>query len=243
MLDARGRPRLRPVIRLFVSSTFSDLKLERGALQQRVFPKLEQLCLKEGFQFQAIDLRWGVSTAAGLDHRTMRICFEELRRSQEVSPEPNFLILLGNRYGWRPLPEAISQEDFALLISAASGSKGTEQLIAGTHGKTAKQVLENWYWCDENVLVPEPGESQPDRVPLKYILQPRTQDFGDHRDYTLTDEQPPRDTQDWLDVQQVLRNIINAAFSAITCGIQIIGTFPWSISFLVAFAGHIDTPV
>ena len=40
-------------IHIFVSSTFSDLKLERDALQQRVFPKLEQLCLKDGFPFRA----------------------------------------------------------------------------------------------------------------------------------------------------------------------------------------------
>jgi hypothetical protein len=79
MFKRASATRQRPIIRVFVSSTFSDLKLERDALAQRVFPKLEQHCLKEGFQFQAIDLRWGVSTEAGLDHRTMRICFEELR--------------------------------------------------------------------------------------------------------------------------------------------------------------------
>ena len=109
------RTRLRPVIRVFVSSTFSDMKHERNALQAEVYPKLEQLCQKNGFQFQAIDLRWGVSSEAGLDHRTMRICFEELRRAQEISPEPNFLVLLGDRYGWRPLPEAISQVEFEAL--------------------------------------------------------------------------------------------------------------------------------
>jgi hypothetical protein len=76
-----SKPRFRPIIRVFVSSTFSDLKIERDALQKRVFPKLQQMCLREKFQFQAIDLRWGVSAEAGLDHRTMRICFEELRRS------------------------------------------------------------------------------------------------------------------------------------------------------------------
>jgi len=36
--------RLRPVIRLFVRSTFSDMKHERNALQERVFPNLERLC-------------------------------------------------------------------------------------------------------------------------------------------------------------------------------------------------------
>ncbi|MDQ0291582.1 DUF4062 domain-containing protein [Oligosphaera ethanolica] len=104
MTQQSSSPRLRPVIRVFVSSTFSDMKHERNALQEHVFTKLEELCQKNGFQFQAIDLRWGVSTEVGLDHRAMRICFEELRRSQEISPEPNFLVLFGDRYGWRPLP-------------------------------------------------------------------------------------------------------------------------------------------
>jgi hypothetical protein len=48
-------PRFRPVIRVFVSSTFSDLKEERNALQRDVFPRLEHYCLVRGFQFQAID--------------------------------------------------------------------------------------------------------------------------------------------------------------------------------------------
>ena len=112
--------RFRPVIRMFVSSTFSDMKHERNALEADAFPKLEQLCQRQGFQFQAIDLRWGVSTEAGLDHRTMRICFDELRRAQEISPRPNFLILLGNRYGWRPLPEEISIAEFQALERAAA---------------------------------------------------------------------------------------------------------------------------
>ncbi len=56
--------RFRPVIRVFVSSTFTDLQLERDALQKEVFPKLEQLCASRRFQFQAIDLRWGVPSEA-----------------------------------------------------------------------------------------------------------------------------------------------------------------------------------
>jgi len=151
-MDNQIQPRRRPVIRVFVSSTFTDLKHERDALQRDVFPKLEQFCASRQFQFQAIDLRWGVPTEAGLDHRTMRICFEELRRSQEISPQPNFLILLGNRYGWRPLPEEVSQAEFEQLAAAANSE--TNNPIPGTHGKTALQVLKEWYRCDENVLDP-----------------------------------------------------------------------------------------
>jgi hypothetical protein len=72
------------------------LKPERNALQALVFPRLELLCAQNGFRFQAIDLRFrlrqgcdglgGVSNEAGLDHRTMRICFDELRRAQDISP-------------------------------------------------------------------------------------------------------------------------------------------------------------
>mgnify|MGYP001582463102 CR=1 FL=1 len=46
-----------PTIRLSVSSTFSDLKAARDALQREVFPQLKQLCLSRCSGFQAIDLR------------------------------------------------------------------------------------------------------------------------------------------------------------------------------------------
>lgn len=48
--------------RIFVSSTFSDLKEERNALQKEVFPKLRELCMQHGCRFQAIDLRWAITT-------------------------------------------------------------------------------------------------------------------------------------------------------------------------------------
>ena len=43
--------------RVFISSTFEDLKAERDALQKEVFPKLRKLCERQGATFQAIDLR------------------------------------------------------------------------------------------------------------------------------------------------------------------------------------------
>jgi hypothetical protein len=53
MSPPTSNPRLRPVIRVFVSSTFSDMKHERNALAAEVYPNLEQPCQKNGFQFQA----------------------------------------------------------------------------------------------------------------------------------------------------------------------------------------------
>ncbi len=64
--------------RIFVSSTFEDLKEERNALQRQakpgvphheVFPKLHKVCEQHGARFQAIDLRWGVRDEAALDQK------------------------------------------------------------------------------------------------------------------------------------------------------------------------------
>jgi len=60
--------------RVFVSSTFSDLKAERNALQERVFPRLRTLAAEHGCRFQAIDQRWGGSNEASLDQQAMNIC-------------------------------------------------------------------------------------------------------------------------------------------------------------------------
>ena len=109
----RGR-----TFRVFVSSTFADLKEERNALQADTFRRLRELCINHGCRFQAIDLRWGVSEEAGRDHRAMEICLAEIRRCLEVTPKPNFVVLLGDRYGWKPLPSKIPAAEFEEILSA-----------------------------------------------------------------------------------------------------------------------------
>jgi hypothetical protein len=127
--------------RVFVSSTFSDLKAERDALQKEVFPKLRELCLAHGCRFQAIDLRWGVSEEAARDQQTMTICLQELQRCQQITPRPNFIVLLGDRYGWRPLPPQIAAEEFELLLAQLSPQDQTH--------------LTQWYRRDDNAVPPE----------------------------------------------------------------------------------------
>ena len=140
--------------RLFVSSTFSDLKAERDALQQYVFPRLRELCARhpQGGRFQAIDLRWGVSEEAALDQRAVPICLTEIERCRRLTPRPNFVILLGDRYGWRPLPAEIPAGEF-------------EQILARIAGADDKELLQTWYERDDNA------------VPAVYYLRPRTERF------------------------------------------------------------------
>jgi len=133
--------------RVFVSSTFSDLKAERDALQAQVFPRLRDLCERHGAHFQAIDLRWGVSQQASRDQQTMDICLREIARCQEVTPRPNFIVLLGDRYGWCPPPAQIPAGEFEQLLKKVIPEK--------------KALLEQWYRRDNNAIPPE------------YCLQPR----------------------------------------------------------------------
>lgn len=108
------------VFRLFLSSTFSDFIPEREALQERVYPKLESLCRQYGATFEAVDLRWGITEEAQRSNDTMRICLEEIRRCQKLSPRPNFAVLLGDRYGWEPAPAHITEADWVRLKAASS---------------------------------------------------------------------------------------------------------------------------
>jgi hypothetical protein len=96
--------------------------LEREALQSRIFPRLQTYCQERGAQFLAVDLRWGITEAAQVEHDTLRICLDEIRRSQELSPRPNFAVFIGNRYGWEPIPARIPVDHWTRLLENASSS-------------------------------------------------------------------------------------------------------------------------
>ena len=121
-------PLVTKTFRLFVSSTFEDLKQERNRLHEKVFPYLRAYCQEHGASFQAIDLRWGVSEEAGRDQQALKICLGEIVRCQEVTPRPNFLILLGQHYGWCPLPAEIPDEEFRRIL-AVLANPGHRRLL------------------------------------------------------------------------------------------------------------------
>lgn len=138
--------------RLFISSTFSDFKKEREVLQTKVFPYIKNYCSKKGYTFQPIDLRWGVNDEAQLDQKTLELCLNEVR-SCKTHLHPNFLIMVGDRYGWIPLPYMIEKDEFETLSLKVN--------------EDDKHVLNYWYQEDLNQL------------PSSYILKERDDDFKD----------------------------------------------------------------
>ncbi len=147
-------PQQTKIFRVFVSSTFSDMQTERGFLQKKAFPRLEKFCEENGARFQAVDLRWGVNEESQLNQKTLQICFNEISRCQKISPKPNFLILLGEKYGWQPIPEIIPEGEMEQISRTLKGND--------------KSLIERWYERDDNALPPE------------YVLQPRKDDNADY---------------------------------------------------------------
>lgn len=175
--------------RIFVSSTFSDLIEERNALQEKVFPRLRELCRQHGCRFQAIDLRWGVRDEAGLDQQAMKICLGEIERCQKITPRPNFIVLLGDRYGWRPLPAEIPAAEFDDIMTTVPGDPGNED----------QALLKKWYRRDDNA------------VPPAYCLQPRKLDLKNDAGDEERRQAMKEEGQSWRKVESRLRGILHAA--------------------------------
>ncbi len=124
--------------RLFVSSTFNDFGEERSILHDRVLPRIKGFCRERGYEFQMIDLRWGIYSEDTLNHKTLPICISEVKKCKEFSPQPNFLAMVGERYGWVPLPPFIVKDEFDSIL--------------GHLDETDKDVLKDWYIFDSNEI-------------------------------------------------------------------------------------------
>ena len=133
--------------RIFISSTFSDMVHERRYLQKEIFPKLREFCKRNGAKFQAVDLRWGVNEETQQDQKTMQLCLKEIHRCQQISPKPNFIVLVGDRYGWQPIPDIIPGKEMKAIFSVLPTNE--------------KGIIDKWYWEDTNA------------IPAEFVLQPK----------------------------------------------------------------------
>ena len=165
------------------------MQAERNVLHDGAFANLREYCRQRDAKFQVVDLRWGISEEAGLDQQTINICLEELRRSQAVSPRPNFVVLLGDRYGWRPLPPQIDADEFEQILHVVSDDE--RRLLAYCEEQPDDDDRVGWYRKDENA------------VPPQYVLKPRSVTSGE-----LTDEQ-----RDWAERETRMRETLVRAIN------------------------------
>ncbi|XP_068719523.1 NACHT domain- and WD repeat-containing protein 1-like [Montipora capricornis] len=173
------------VVRIFTSSTFTDTSVERNTLMERVYPRLKSYCQERGYDFQVVDMRWGVRDESTDDHMTTELCMRELRACQELSTGPNFITFLGQKYGYRPFPAKIDASEFEKLL----GAVGNEE---------DRGVLTKWFWRDDNA------------VPAQYLLQPITSLLPHYRDYE-NNELRKKASADWWKAFERMQIVLRRA--------------------------------
>lgn len=182
--------------RLFISSTFSDFQTERETLQTKIFPELKEYCSSKGYRFQPIDLRWGVSSEAQLDQKALDMCIKEVQ-SCKTHDYPNFLIMIGDRYGWVPLPNIIEKDEFESILQLQTKQENIE-------------LLNFWYQFDKNQEEPS------------YMLQERKDFTNDNnintrfrQDYITLNEPENEEIKKWNEAwdedENYLRDILQEA--------------------------------
>ncbi len=77
----------------------------------------------------------------------MNLCQQELKRCQNISPKPNFIFLLGDRYGWRPLPAQVDAKEFASLCHQMN--------------ERDEVFVRRWYKQDDNAVPGGLSASEP----------------------------------------------------------------------------------
>ncbi|XP_064598836.1 uncharacterized protein LOC135465527 [Liolophura sinensis] len=142
------------VVRIFTSSTFTDSSHERNALMARVYPKLKSLCQEAGYEFQVVDMRWGVRDEATDNHMTTELCLREVKNCQRLSTGPNFVTFLSHKYGYRSFPSKIEAREFEKMFGKIEGSED-------------KELVNKWFKKDDN------------SVPSSYLFLPVSTHFPD----------------------------------------------------------------
>lgn len=137
--------------------------MERNTLMAKCYPRIKDYCReKHGLEFQVtelviirktelfifiiktkvVDMRWGVRDEATDDHMTTELCMKEIENCQRLSMGPNFVVFLGQKYGYRPIPTYILSSELQLLRD--------ELTALGIDGV----LLDTWYKKDSNAVPP-----------------------------------------------------------------------------------------
>ncbi|KAH0810500.1 hypothetical protein GEV33_012289 [Tenebrio molitor] len=131
------------IVRIFTSSTFTDTTMERNTLMAKCYPKIKDYCReKHGLEFQVVDMRWGVRDEATDDHMTTELCMKEIQNCQRLSMGPNFVVFLGQKYGYRPIPTYILSSELQMI---------RDELAATGHDPV---MIDTWYRKDSNAVPP-----------------------------------------------------------------------------------------
>ena len=94
------------MIKIFISSTFTDMHAERDGIQMQILPQLRKKVESLGENFDFCDLRWGINTH-DIDEedrmsKILEVCFQEISKCSDSESEIFMIVMLGERYGSCP---------------------------------------------------------------------------------------------------------------------------------------------
>jgi len=153
------------VVRVFVSSTFSDMHAERDELIKQVFPQLRKFCAQRGVSLVDVDLRWGITDEEAAEGRVLHICLAEIEHCR-----PFFIGVLGERYGSVPrqIPEALL-ELHPWLAEHRDKSVTELEILHGVLNNTNRASRAIFYFRDPKYLERVPVEQRVEFVEANLV--------------------------------------------------------------------------
>lgn len=182
-------PNTMKTIRIFTSSTFTDTKYERNCWMEKAYPKIKEHCFKKGYEFQVVDMRWGIRNQATDDHMTTELCLHELRECQKLSKGPYFISLFAHKYGYRSLSREINGEEFRKIQGAVTNQADLEHLL-------------RWYELDSNA------------VPDVFLLKPISRNIPDFLSKDFETQKKAK-SEWWTESERLMEIIATGATEAL----------------------------
>ncbi|XP_068248399.1 NACHT and WD repeat domain-containing protein 2 [Palaemon carinicauda] len=210
------------VCRIFTSSTFTDMLMERNTLMESVYPKLKEFCReKHGLEFQVVDMRWGVRDEATDDHLTTDLCMNEIINCQRLSMGPNFVFFGGQKYGYRPIPRVILGSEL-LMLREALVNMGVDVYL-----------IDRWYKKDTN------------SVPFVFNLQSISSILVNFNNKRIPKLQA-QDAATWWDtlakMQKLLRKAAQACYNTHKMDKEAMHNYFMSVTEREVINGILDVP-
>lgn len=115
------------------------MKSERNYLTRYAWPKLKEICKGHNLEFYVVDMRWGITDNAMNEHKIEKLCLTEVERCFRTSLSTAFVTILGDRYGYQPIPTSFSLKQWNILKK---------------HGNEDFSSVDKCYKLDENLELP-----------------------------------------------------------------------------------------
>jgi telomerase protein component 1 len=143
-------------VKIFISSTFSDMHAERDYLIKFVFPALREKLEKYRIHLVDIDLRWGVTGEQADNDQALDLCLQQIDECR-----PLFIGILGERYGY--VPNSFNEEALSNYgwIQHQTGKSITELEIL--YGVLRNHNMKNrafFYFRDKSFIADVPESKQ-----------------------------------------------------------------------------------